>query len=327
MGMPCIHCHGNTSVLTASECQFCGGRLHTECVAPHRERAALHDPDPNNRAMAALQREANRTTAERFQTLVDAGRIDSEGRALDVPVKPAPSLICEMSDIPNTAAGRAFRGAMRGRLYGPEALGSAWAWFLKGWDEVDYEVAPVAPAGIPPDVDRCEHTAFDSRNRIGRCRLEHGHLEECVGDDNAPDGLPLVDRILRRRHHRDNPPAPVPSDYERLRLCETILRYAWDNERTGHFDFDGWAEACRLLLGSKSKPWGQDGEQFNQIMIQVRHLAASATPTKFCGMCGEVIEPGHVGALDAEPVPGYCSEFCREAKTFETQRLLDLAAD
>lgn len=48
---------------------------------------------------------------------------------------------------------------------------------------------------------------------------------------------------------------------------------------------------------------------------------------KFCGECGTVIEPGHMGVLDVELVSGYCSQFCREAKTVNEQRLLDLIVD
>ena len=41
----------------------------------------------------------------------------------------------DLSFVPNTEAGLAFREAMRGRHYGQDAATDAWAWFLQGWQD------------------------------------------------------------------------------------------------------------------------------------------------------------------------------------------------
>jgi hypothetical protein len=39
----------------------------------------------------------------------------------------------DLSSIPDTPCGRAFKQAMVGHAYGEDALTSAWAWFQEGW--------------------------------------------------------------------------------------------------------------------------------------------------------------------------------------------------
>lgn len=41
----------------------------------------------------------------------------------------------DLSFVPDTEAGRAFREAMSGRSYGHAAASDAWAWFKYGWEQ------------------------------------------------------------------------------------------------------------------------------------------------------------------------------------------------